>query len=91
MNIPEEAYSLAMSQGYIPSPRRVSAPELIGMKGETKAVPHWCSDALQPYFWQALGKALGWNEKTLKEAPHYFYDLILQGQSTDEFWKELIN
>jgi hypothetical protein len=56
--------------------------------------------ALDPIFWQALGKSLGWREAThivkediiddwLKTA-HRFYDLILQGQSTDDFWKELL-
>lgn len=48
--------------------------------------------ALDPTFWQALGKALGWNERYMSGYPvaHRFYDLILQGKPIDEFWAELL-
>jgi|SRR5579871_4920013 len=57
--------------------------------------------ALDPSFWQALGKAL--KEGDLKETwpngtTYYpwqrialdFYDLILTGGDTEEFWEELL-
>jgi hypothetical protein len=64
--------------------------------------------ALDPAFWQALGKSLGWNESFFDRHAsahdmaayyhteawlmfaHNFCDLIYQGQSTEEFWKELL-
>lgn len=58
--------------------------------------------ALDPSFWQSLGKSLGWTEKEeffFKEdrwtkgwhnEALKFYDLILTGRSTDEFWKEIL-
>lgn len=81
--------------------------------------------ALDPTFWQVLGKSLGWDRKMVVrrgmvignfgwESPdknirfygeemgagmdymnpwvyhaHRFYDLILQGKDTAEFWREL--
>lgn len=62
---------------------------------------HWQHIALDPTFWQALGKALGWgNSEILENAeplPHWrlraigFFDLILTGQPTDKFWSELLS
>lgn len=52
--------------------------------------------ALDPTFWQALGKALGWptirsiEGQAWQRNAHRFYDLILQGQSTEEFWDKLL-
>lgn len=65
------------------------------------------SIALDPTFWQALGKVLrwaetitntdvctecldnykpvGWHQNALR-----FYDLILTGKSTEEFWEEIL-
>ena len=53
--------------------------------------------ALDPSFWQALGKALGWSEFE-DETGHYFwrvtahdfYDLILTGGDTEKFWDDLL-
>lgn len=53
--------------------------------------------ALDPTFWQALGKALGWPEKSevyrrgkwLHQAV-CFYDLILTGGDTEKFWAEVL-
>lgn len=60
------------------------------------------SIALDPTFWQALGKALGWLDVTatkkhvcpdccewMKHAQE-FYDLILTGHDTEKFWNDLI-
>lgn len=55
------------------------------------------SIALDPTFWQALGKALEWAVTTsswpdtewLFQA-HRFYDLILTNKSTEQFWKEIL-
>lgn len=82
--------------------------------GNHKTVPkerqilQMSSIALDPTFWQALGKALGWGESTFHQIAngieyqeygydevwrllaHRFYDLILQGKPTEDFWKELL-
>ena len=62
--------------------------------------------ALDPSFWQALGKALGWYYGVEKRIRKYkilneykkpwqiqafrFYDLILTNNNTDKFWKDLL-
>lgn len=62
------------------------------------------SVALDPTFWRALGEALGWElytpsyeydgevsyHATWHEKAKQFYDLILKGKDTMEFWKELL-
>lgn len=52
--------------------------------------------ALDPTFWQALGKSLGWDNRG-KHLDHVafayarkFYDLILQGKPTEEFWNLIL-
>jgi hypothetical protein len=59
---------------------------------------------LDPLFWQALGKALGWNETDkLAHDLHSpdieplwylfameYFDLVLTGGDTEKFWKELL-
>jgi len=58
-----------------------------------------CLISLDPTFWQALGKALGWkeahdptrNDYTWVGHAHRFYDLILTNQDTKEFWAALTN
>ncbi len=53
---------------------------------------------LDPTFWQALGKALGWapiGEATLERGTwfsnaHGFYSLILIGGDTAKFWEEIL-
>lgn len=89
--------------------------------------------ALDPTFWQSLGKALGWDKEPMdingkcehcgvdvnyqpsfssgcnhahypeacsvcsknkhewKKIPHRFYDLVLNGSSTEEFWSQLLS
>lgn len=56
---------------------------------------------LDPLFWQALGKALGWGTTTASNNfgyknswqyyAHQYINLILTGGDTDKFWKELLN
>lgn len=60
--------------------------------------------ALDPSFWQSLGKALGWATGTATDGsgteyewPHewrntaiQFYDLILTGDDTKKFWDDLL-
>lgn len=59
---------------------------------------------LDPKFWQALGKALGWDDGEIERVgyadgrypwmwqfiAHQFYDLILTGGDTNKFWEELL-
>lgn len=58
---------------------------------------------LDPLFWQALGKALGWytghenislaeyDNKNWKSKAHEYFELKLTGGDEEKFWKELIN
>lgn len=61
--------------------------------------------ALDPTFWQALGKALGWDKladgrnweaskygymEVWRHHAHRFYDLILTGELIDKFWADLL-
>lgn len=61
---------------------------------------------LDPLFWQALGKALGWERimgfdemfsPAQDEAFEWYhnamkyYHLLLTGENTEDFWKELLN
>lgn len=102
MNIPKRAIEKAIEGGW---------------KGDWYVWAHAPAIiALDPTFWQALCKALGWSlfvaykngqwinenedNRALSDTPfrlpnwqwkaHGFYDLILQGQSTDTFWEELL-
>jgi len=48
---------------------------------------------LDPAFWQALGRALGWEEyhwKHDRTTQHRFYDLVLTGGDTEAYWNELL-
>lgn len=57
---------------------------------------------LDPLFWQALGKAMGWGMKGLYEGEkgqvmeywiavwHTFIDHLAEGKSADEFFTELL-
>jgi len=59
-------------------------------------IANWEKIVLDKTFWQALGKNLSWEEdlwngKTKWQRNAYrFYDLILQQQSTESFWAELL-
>lgn len=126
MNIPREAIEKAIEVGWKPR-NFVNIPDLeYTVKGNSD---NWQDVALDPSFWQALGKALGWDTEitwwrcpleTCKEnnskwaAQRYcgedgykmeqyktytenwqkyarcFYDLILTGDDTAAFWRELL-
>jgi hypothetical protein len=58
--------------------------------------------ALDPTFWQALGSAFGWGDTEMENGnepfavpwyllhAHRFYDLILTGKDTTQFWSDLL-
>lgn len=59
----------------------------------------WEEIALDPAFWQALGKQLVWDtvtetdqgfENTWEYNAHRLYDLVLNGLDTEKFWQELL-
>ena len=98
--ISDKAYSVAMSAGYIPVPRKDGKPQ-------------WEKDFIHPSFWECLSKALGWRvrardqfhnemleyefqyqgavmEYSWEYVAKKFYDIILTGGSTDEFWNDLL-
>lgn len=61
----------------------------------------WEIWALDPTFWQSLGKALGWVDGDIelpfdwhfqsKLSAHKFYEIILTGGDVERFWTELLN
>jgi hypothetical protein len=49
---------------------------------------------LDPLFWQALGKALGWIDYARPQWLQYaleYFELALTSGDTEKFWKELLN
>lgn len=85
--IPDKAYSLAMSAGYIPVPRKTTGGyDNVPIKAE----PQWHIDCLNAGFWQALEKVIPMNT-TWRGIAGEFVDLILTGQPTDTFWAELLD
>lgn len=90
MNIPREAIEKAIEGGWNPS-----GSATISMQEAIERL-RYEEIALDPTFWQALGKSLGWaggNETAEMFAAtqlHKFVDLILQGKSTEAFWQELL-
>lgn len=102
MNIPKEIIEKSIEGGWSgPSKWVMDTPMIIEKLKVFGSMTHDenCTIALDPTFWQALGKALGWNSTDFGnyEAPdwllyaHRFYDLILQGKDTTNFWKEILN
>jgi hypothetical protein len=93
MNIPKEAIERAWSGGWTGKWEHV--PLEVGTL-------NWQEIALDPTFWQALHKALDWDDEEVeikgirRTVPAWeinseeFCHLIYQGQSTEEFWKELL-
>lgn len=89
--IPKAAIEKAIEGGWN-SPKSGSLADMI-----------WETTALDPTFWQALGKSLGWptgkepdvslfewETKGWSGRAHQFFDLILTGQDTAAFWDELL-
>jgi hypothetical protein len=98
--IPTEAIEKAIDGGWTGWPYPFFDARLVGPKME------WQKFALDPSFWQSLGKALGWqlnaeptwNGKSRPiEGWHYearrFYDIILLngGNGLKTFWDELLS
>lgn len=63
---------------------------------------HWYKGDifLDPLFWQALGKAMGWGKKMVSDKGvrmrdtsnyywHHFIDHLASGENADDFFKEL--
>jgi hypothetical protein len=116
MQIPREIIEKAIAGGWAHSGKRVRrvtlddkerTPETYTVEiGDTELeyckYMMWQAVALDPHFWQALGKELGWpqisaysresdNEhETWRMTALSFYDLILTGGDTDAFWRELL-
>lgn len=118
--IPKTAIELAIKGGY--DARWDNDVEIFFSVRRSGSEPHLLKTlteevvALDPSFWQALGKELGWSDSfdnvyrgesmnsegtwetrevhiTEKVANHYahrFYDKILQGEDTTEFWNEIL-
>lgn len=75
--------------------------------GEEKDLVHPAVITTDPLFWQALGKALGWEQYlesggrnkygddefdlSWKVYAHKYLDTVLTGGDTEQFWKELLN
>jgi hypothetical protein len=120
MIIPKEAIEKAIEGGWKYNGKKVRrvtlddptrAPETFTVEIGDNELEYckymmWQAIALDPSFWQSLGKALGWpeyeetgswsydgNEErdwTWRVRAHRFYDLILTGGDTDAFWKEIL-
>lgn len=97
MNIPKAVIEKAIEGGY--------EGAFINPLNQLEYRKHPAQIALDPLFWQALGKALEWEEgkkiynrgiwdRSIREIwcenAHRFYDLILTGQPTEPFWDELL-
>jgi hypothetical protein len=71
-------------------------------KGGYENKPIWITESdiiLDPLFWQALSKALGWKEfagrgegsyPIWKWQAHRYFDLVLTGGNKEKFWEELL-
>lgn len=102
MTIPKEAIEKAIAGGwsFIHTDLPWSWTGYAGINGEHEFT--WQTLALDPSFWQSLGKVLGWKEIGGKPSgsyfenytwlghAHRFYDLILTGGDTDSFWQDLL-
>lgn len=73
-----------------------------GSKRSLSESPFRREDLLDPTFWQALGKALGWNKWEGFNKPydmkdewqdqwHRFITALSEGQSPDDFFKTLLS
>lgn len=105
--IPKQAIEKAIEGGW--SPKYGHHSDLVDSNGEwigveNSRVVSYAEIALDPTFWQALGKVLGWVRltkvdenptrraavPTCNEYAHRFYDLILTSGDTDKFWDEIL-
>lgn len=110
MNIPKEAIKKAIKSGWYFMGNAPIYDETLhkvfrvdGDGGYLEIYPEQI--VCDPTFWQALGRALGWDDQEALEeykgvrryVPGWeingeeFLHLILTQQSTEEFWKEKLN
>jgi hypothetical protein len=104
--IPKAAIEKAIQGGWQPNVSEfrefvcyIDAVNYLDAKGSWQVIKYE-EIALDPSFFQALGKALGLeksdrNTRTeiwleWKYQAHRFYDLILTGQPTEPFWEALL-
>lgn len=84
--IPKQAIEKAKSAGWQPP----EPCELDGIKFN-----HYGDTILDPEFWKCLGVALGWGTNTTESQWYYeafrFYDLMLTGGDTEQFWQTLLD
>ena len=105
--IPKSAIEKAIEGGWRPNPERttpVTITETQHWFGQSQNLTlGYAQIALDPLFWQALGKALRWAKQvqsviswhknevpTWQNRAHRFYDLILTGGDTEKFWEEIL-
>jgi hypothetical protein len=86
--IPKDAIKKAIKGGY-------TFGGMDAAQTKTSYFSYKDSIALDPSFWQSLGKALGWPQSNLaftgwQNRAHDFYDLILMGGDTEVFWKDIL-
>lgn len=81
----EKAITKAIEGGYKPDKKNWNPIQL-----------HWRIFSLDPLFWQALGKSLGWYDDS-ELIPnswamfwHKFIDHLIAGKSVESFFEELI-
>lgn len=96
MIIPKEIIEKAISGGW-----QFGRMQSDGLHVELRD-PDWtmADVVLSSEFWQALGKSLGWekdgkgtyftNWTASEYMAHRFFDLILQGKPTADYWQELL-
>lgn len=98
MTIPREIIEQAIQGGWVgidlPAPSMFNWSEKRHKENYKRACG--ALNALDPLFWQALGKSVGWNEHGTKYPSVWFYqattfyELILTGGNTDAFWASLL-
>lgn len=114
--IPKEAIELAIQGGWKPRGEKIRKRfevetdyAIFYDKVNVWRVP-FEEIALDPSFWQALGKTKGWGKPVgewsfqnrqddmpmrptahWRNEAHFFYDLILTGGNTDEFWQSILS
>lgn len=98
MTIPKAAIEKAIEEGWKPD-HKAQMMHLNEGEGFYNTIQVGDHIALDPTFWQALGKALGLSEahgeneyfcRHWSHRAHEFYDLILTGGDTERFWAEIL-